>query len=531
MSPSISHMPSDTPSLAPSSDPTHHPTTSPITSPSLSPSTLPTRLPSSAPSDAPTELPTLAPSPKPSSEPSQKPSPKPSPKPTMSPTISQLPSNYPSPIPSPQPSNQPSHFPSSNPTNYPTFAPTKSPTLSPTVSPSRNPSTPPSDAPSTTPSITPSLSSLPSQEPSISMVPTKSPTQNVVLSVYELTLTTTPHSGPFDDADFDGEEFEKIMKDCLFDEMSLEFPGKYRLSDFDLDIVALTSRRLEVDQGRDQATTTKDFILSGKLVFTHNEVPEQMEIEEVIFNAIEGEDSGTCLVLLHEANDPLLKAVEHVSIKPFESAMPSLDSVVSYDKAPDRGDKNALYISVIAALSACLVAIAVMYLVARRSTRYEDEGEDCVDDFIPPHFISAIQEDGNVEAGNIPGLVKNKSSNAPSFHSDVGVISVSSSPAHEADDKKCEPLPTLEQGGELLEHESIDHSSANNNGIVYVDETLERIRTDSNLLSGSSLGPRQSFAAEVGDSSVSSEDSKFKVKTFNRRGERISKKKKYYVVS
>ncbi len=393
------------------------------------------------------------------------------------------------------------------------------------------------------------------------MVPTKSPTQNVVLSVYELTLTTTPHSGPFDDADFDGEEFEKIMKDCLFDEMSLEFPGKYRLSDFDLDIVALTSRRLEVDQGRDQATTTKDFILSGKLVFTHNEVPEQMEIEEVIFNAIEGEDSGTCLVLLHEANDPLLKAVEHVSIKPFESAMPSLDSVVSYDKAPDRGDKNALYISVIAALSACLVAIAVMYLVARRSTRYEDEGEDCVvsemmysmrgsfvvfvfltyffhfigsslqDDFIPPHFISAIQEDGNVEAGNIPGLVKNKSSNAPSFHSDVGVISVSSSPAHEADDKKCEPLPTLEQGGELLEHESIDHSSANNNGIVYVDETLERIRTDSNLLSGSSLGPRQSFAAEVGDSSVSSEDSKFKVKTFNRRGERISKKKKYYVVS
>lgn len=171
--------------------------------------------------------------------------------------------------------------------------------------------------------------------------------------------------------DYD-DELKDILNTFLFREIRLSLPNKYRVEDFDMELIPVYDRRSAVRTRK--LMSSRRFLLSGKLLIITDVVPPTDSVDEIILGAFSGQPLSLCLELLHSAKNAEIRSIHTIQASMFESS----GSTVKSSSAEDAVPKNTWYswysndmflIIVISAAGLCLVLGLAAILVAVRRSR------------------------------------------------------------------------------------------------------------------------------------------------------------------
>jgi hypothetical protein len=211
--------------------------------------------------------------------------------------------------------------------------------------------------------------------PSTSSVPTKTPISAVPVSTVEVSLFSNMSSYYFDNNvnDYD-EELKDILTAHLFRELRLSLPNKYRLMKFDMILMPLQNRKLRSRQ----LNSSRNFLLSGNLLFIGEIVPEIDTVDAIILQSFNGRALSLCLDILQSAQNAEIRSIANIEASMFKVAVPTktISSESAVPKEPWYAwftEKDNLLIVVIGLAGTCLLAGLATIAMAARKKRLREE--------------------------------------------------------------------------------------------------------------------------------------------------------------
>ena len=182
--------------------------------------------------------------------------------------------------------------------------------------------------------------------------------------------------------DYDS-ELQDILNEHLFSEIRLSLPHKYRLMELDLMMMPVENRRTNMRSRK--LFSTRNFLLSGKLLFIGELVPEIDTVDAIILQSFSGRALALCLEQIQSSKNVELRSIDTIDASIFKSGAPakalSSESAVSGDPWYSWfTEKDNLFIVVVALAGLCLLAGLAMIAVTmkkdrerkRRASRHRD---------------------------------------------------------------------------------------------------------------------------------------------------------------
>jgi len=166
------------------------------------------------------------------------------------------------------------------------------------------------------------------------------------------------------------DELADILKEHVYKEIRLSLPNKYRLVDFDMEFMPIQNRRSSL---RRKLQSTRNFLLSGKLLFIKDLLPEVDDVDATVLQSFTGRSLTSCLESLKNAENIELRYIYDLEATMFET--PSEINAVSREAAAPNNPWYLWYkddtflIIVISAAGVCLLLGLVALTIAVRRNR------------------------------------------------------------------------------------------------------------------------------------------------------------------
>ena len=168
------------------------------------------------------------------------------------------------------------------------------------------------------------------------------------------------------------DELKDIIHEHLFSEIRLSLPNKYRMMEFDMMMMPVENRRMNMRSRK--LFSTRNFLLSGKLLFIGELAPEIDTVDAIILQSFSGRALTLCLEQFRSAKNVELRSIDTIDASIFKSGVPakalSSESAVPGDPWYSWfTEKDNLFIVVIGLAGLCLLAGLAMIAVTMKKDR------------------------------------------------------------------------------------------------------------------------------------------------------------------
>jgi hypothetical protein len=173
--------------------------------------------------------------------------------------------------------------------------------------------------------------------------------------------------------DYD-DELKDLIDEHVFKEIRLSLPNKYRLMELDTILMPVENRRLVIRTRK--LLSSRNFLLSGKMLFIGELVPEVDTADAIILQAFSGRALRLFLDRLHSADNAEIRSVYDIDASLYKSSL-ATKTISSESAVPENEpwyswftEKDHLLIVLSASAGLCLIAgLATVVVTARRNQR------------------------------------------------------------------------------------------------------------------------------------------------------------------